>query len=148
MTNDEKILFILEGMQGDIKGLKDDVSGLKQDVAVLKDDVSGLKQDVAELKNGQKRLEKRLVKVEISQEKTRKDIEILTEVHRSYQEAHIREHKELMETIDNRTGVIELALRHNSKKLNKIANDMTFIRYRLFEDEKDIFSIKNRIGME
>ncbi|MDI6601069.1 MAG: hypothetical protein QME46_04730 [Thermoanaerobacteraceae bacterium] len=134
MTNEEKILSILEGMQGDIKGLKDDVSGLKQ--------------DVSELKDGQKRLEKRLVKVEISQEKTRKDIEILTEVQKSYQEAHAREHKELMETIDNRTGVIELALKHNSKKLNKIANDMMFVRYRLFEDEKDIFSIKNKVGME
>ena len=71
MSNEEKILALLEaqgktleehgrmlvglqqdvsGLKGDVAVLKEDVSGLKEDVAVLKEDVSGLKEDVAVLK--------------------------------------------------------------------------------------------------
>lgn len=57
MTNEDKILELLLGMQKDIVGLKQDVGGLKQDMGGLKQDLSDLKQDVSGLKQGQERLE-------------------------------------------------------------------------------------------
>ena len=43
MSNEDKILAILEKLQEDVSGLKEDVSGLKEDVSGLKEDVSGIK---------------------------------------------------------------------------------------------------------
>jgi septal ring factor EnvC (AmiA/AmiB activator) len=57
MSNDEKILCILEEMQGDIKSLKNDVASLridtgnmKIDIAELKTDMSVLREDIETLK--------------------------------------------------------------------------------------------------
>jgi len=60
MNNEEKILKILERMEGDIGELKSDVGGLKDDVGGLKSDVGGLKSDVAELKGSMKELERKV----------------------------------------------------------------------------------------
>ncbi len=53
VTNEERILQLLEVMQADI-------SGLKTDVAELKTDVAGLKTDVAELKASQEEMKETL----------------------------------------------------------------------------------------
>ena len=56
MNNEEKILAILQQMQGDITGLKQGQNELRADVAALKEDVSVLKEDVSTLKHGQNEL--------------------------------------------------------------------------------------------
>lgn len=46
----DRLVLLVEQMQGDISEMKQDVSGLKDDVSNLKQDVSGLKQGQAEMK--------------------------------------------------------------------------------------------------
>ena len=47
MTNEEKILKLLTGLQSDMSGVKTDIAGLKTDMANLKTDVAGLQTNVA-----------------------------------------------------------------------------------------------------
>jgi len=49
MNNEEKILKILEQIQGDIAGVKSDVADTKSDVAGTKGDIAGMKGDIAGL---------------------------------------------------------------------------------------------------
>ncbi len=60
MTNETKILTILETLAEDVGGVKQDICGLKQDFGVLKEDVSGLKQDVSSLNQRMDRMELRM----------------------------------------------------------------------------------------
>lgn len=64
MDNAEKILKLLEAVQGDIAGLKDnmaivqsDIAGLKGNVADMQGDIQGLKQDVSQIRQSQARME-------------------------------------------------------------------------------------------
>ena len=47
----DRLVLLVEQMQGDISEMKEDISGLKDDVSNLKQDVSGLKQGQAEMKH-------------------------------------------------------------------------------------------------
>lgn len=61
MTDSEKLDLLLvgmEGMQGDIHELKNDVAELRTDVDTLKVTVEGMQGDIAALKNGQKEIRK------------------------------------------------------------------------------------------
>jgi len=64
MSNDDKILLMLENIQADVGTIKADVAHLKVDVAGLKADVEELKTDVAELKQGQAQIERRVTAIE------------------------------------------------------------------------------------
>jgi|GEM_PF-1235145 len=47
----KQIFDLLNVIQKDLSGVKEDLSGVKKDVSTLKDDVSGLKNDVSTLKD-------------------------------------------------------------------------------------------------
>lgn len=70
MTNEEKILELLMGMQKNFVELKLDVMGLKQDVTGLKEDVSGLKV-------GQQRLEAKVDELNKNQYVMQQDMTFL-----------------------------------------------------------------------
>jgi chromosome segregation ATPase len=79
MTNEIKILSILETMAKDVSGLnqrmgrvEQDIGELKQDVASLKKDVGELKHDVSTLKKDVRNLTQRVDKLEEGHEKTHK----------------------------------------------------------------------------
>ena len=64
MNNEEKILEILQqlqqgqtAMQGDIAGLKSDVSGLKEGQAVMQGDIAKLQDDVERVRASQLKVE-------------------------------------------------------------------------------------------
>lgn len=66
MTDSEKLDLLLvgmEGMQGDIHELKNDVAELRTDVDTLKVTVEGMQGDIAALKNGQKEIRKDVKKL-------------------------------------------------------------------------------------
>jgi regulator of replication initiation timing len=50
MTNESKMLTMLESLTEDVGSIKQDVSGLKQEFSVMKEDISNLKQDASGLK--------------------------------------------------------------------------------------------------
>lgn len=52
MTNDDKIIEMLAGIQKDISTMKTDISGLKADVEELKTSVSELKEEHAITRDG------------------------------------------------------------------------------------------------
>ncbi len=89
MTNDELLVAISnminplrEDMQGDIRGLKQDMEGLKQEVGGLKQDMEGLKQEVGGLKQDMEGLKQEVggLKQEVQEVKTRvKKIELTQE---------------------------------------------------------------------
>ena len=58
MNGKEKIIALLEKMQGDISDLKTgqtklegEITGIKTDIAIIKDDIAIIKEDIAEIKD-------------------------------------------------------------------------------------------------
>lgn len=166
MTYEDKILMVLEHIQEDLKGLRetqssmqDDIRNLKETQSSMQDDIRNLKEtqssmqhdihniqtDIRNLKETQEKIDSRLTRLEVYQEQITKKIETLVEVQQTYQETNERQHQDILSAVNRRAEIIEMAVKNNSKKLSKISVDVDFLRYKMFENERDIYVIKKNI---
>lgn len=53
MTNEEKILKMLEAMQTDMAGMKTDIISMKADISGMQTDMAGMKSDISKIKEVQ-----------------------------------------------------------------------------------------------
>jgi len=131
MNLEEKILSALEQMQ--------------TNVSTMQNDISSLRSDVQSIKQTQEKMDGRLTKLEVYNDQITKKMETLVEIQQSYQETNERQHQEILSAVNRRTEIIEMAVKNNSKKLSKICTDVDFLRYKMFENERDIYVIKKNI---
>ncbi|MCR4430010.1 MAG: hypothetical protein NUV45_03210 [Tepidanaerobacteraceae bacterium] len=166
MTYEDNILMVLEHIQKDLKGLKETQSSMHDDIRILKetqssmqddirnlketqssmqDDIHNIQTEIRNLKETQEKIDSRLTRLEVYEEQITKKIETLVEVQQTYQEINERQHQDILSAVNRRAEIIEMAVKNNSKKLNKISIDVDFLRYKMFENEREIYVIKKNI---
>lgn len=152
MTDSQKldlILTELQGVKGDVKGLKSEVEGLKGDVKVLKSDVEGLKGDVKGLK-----IELQNVKSEIQGMKSemrdmKSDIKALKDDVRRL-DRKVTEVEIHIETVTDRNisfiaeGHLDLNRKLDDALKVEHLKELYFIRTNMIDDE--IRRIKDRLA--
>ena len=79
MTNEDRILALLENIQADVSGIKTEMADMKAEMADMKADINDLKSEMAVVKADIKRLDAKINALSEAEEITRDGVNTLIE---------------------------------------------------------------------
>lgn len=116
MTNEEKILQMLEHLTVEMSGMKSEMTGMKSDIAEVKS-------DMAEMKERQSRMETTLTRVAVTQENVvLPKLQLLAEGHVTLQEQIKR--LSVIDSMQDDISTLKTAVRYLSQELEKMKSAM------------------------
>lgn len=104
---EDKTFELLEKMYSEFLDFKEDMTDFKEDTT------------------------NRLKKIETNQEKMSKDIKTIAEVQANHMEQNEKQHKEMMKTVDEKTSLIEGAVRHLAGETTMHSAELSVLKKKL-----------------
>ncbi|WP_152912106.1 hypothetical protein [Caloranaerobacter sp. TR13] len=133
---------LLKQILGELKDLKSDISSLKENQAKMQEDISSLKENQVRIQEDISKMQEDISSLKENQVKMQEDISEL-------KQGQVRLETKLDE-VSNKLDDLEAknAQRHIevNGKLDKITDDIEFIKHKEFENEQDIFKIKKKLA--
>ncbi len=104
---EDKTFELLEKMYSELLDFKKDMTDFKEDTT------------------------NRLKKIETNQEKMSKDIKTIAEVQANHMEQNEKQHKEMMKNVDEKTSLIEGAVRHLAGETTMHSAELSVLKKKL-----------------
>ena len=130
MTNEEKILNLLQEMQSDMQHMQSDITDMKTEITGMKTEITGMKTEITGMKT-----EITGMKTEITGMKTE-----ITDIKASQN----RLEKKLDDVYNQTADLTEFRTEANTK-LDKISDDIEFLKHEEYQTKQDIFKLKKNL---
>ena len=119
---------LLEKMYSEFLDFKKDMTDFKKDMTDFKKEMFDFKEDMTDFKED---TTNRLSKIETIQEKMSKDILTITEVQANHMEQNERQHREMMKVLDEKSSLLEGAIRHLAGETTMHTAELSVLKKRL-----------------
>ncbi len=106
---EDRTFELLEKMYAEFLGFKDEMMAFKDEMTDFKDEMTDFKDEMTDFKED---TTSRLSRIEVLQENMDRDIKTIAEVQTSHMEQNERQHREMMAEFEEKTNLIEGAIRH------------------------------------
>lgn len=125
----------MENIENILKQILESQNRMENRFDNLENRFDNLEKKFDSFENNQEKMKSQLTKLEISQEKMQKDIELLAEGHKNILECMERQHKEIRDESNARLDEVEAATAN-------LAGDIKFIKHKEFQNEESLFKLK------
>ena len=145
MDNEDKMLKLLEQMDGRLDRIESDVATLKDDMISVKGDVSALKNDMVSVKSYVSALKNDMVSVKSDVSTLNDNMTVVKEDIVDLKGGQARIESKL-DAVYNQTADLSEFRTETRQGISDIKDTMRFILHKEIETEKEIFKLKEKVS--